>query len=103
MEFDELKKYINTTAVQIDTNWNLKGNNFMNETNFEMKPCTLQDFGEDEVSAKYFYSWNGFMLLCPKTQSEEGKELSLFGAWGMNETSRIQFRVDRCVEEDTGN
>jgi hypothetical protein len=49
-----------------------------------MKPCTLEDFGTDEVSAGYYYSWNGFMLLCPEITNDQGKNLTLNGAWGFN-------------------
>lgn len=64
-----------------------------------MKPCTLEDFGTDQVSADLFYSWNGFMLLCPEMTNKDGKNLTLNGAWGMNQTSRIEFRVNRCQKE----
>lgn len=56
----------------------------MKSTKFEMKPCTLEDFGTDEVNAGYFYSWNGFMFLCPEMTNKDGKNLTLNGAWGMN-------------------
>ena len=65
-----------------------------------MKPCTNEDFGTDEASTKYYQSWNGFMLMCPAAVNKEGKKLTLNGAWGMNQTSRIQFRVDRCTDPD---
>jgi len=64
-----------------------------------MKPCTLEDFGTDETSAGYYYSWNGFMVMCPEMINKDGKNLTLDGAWGMNQTSRIEFRANRCTSE----
>lgn len=40
------------------------------------------------------------MFLCPVTTNADGKRLTLDGAWGMNQTSRLQFTVDRCTEKD---
>ena len=87
---------MNVSAIQVDTNWNLKGDNFQNETVFLMKPCTIEDFGGDDVAAGYYYSWNGFTILCPELVNKDGKTLTLNGAWGFNETSKIEFRVNRC-------
>lgn len=56
----------------------------------------MEDFGTDKASAGYYYSWNGFTLLCPDKVNEEGKTLMLNGSWGMNQTSKIEFRVNRC-------
>jgi hypothetical protein len=62
-----------------------------------MKPCSLEDFGFDEKNAGFFYSWNGFLLLCPELKNKDGKDLTLNGAWGFNQTSRIEFRINRCI------
>lgn len=90
-------------AVQVDTDWTKSGDDFMKEYDFEMKPCTVEDFGTDETAAGYFYSWNGFILMCPELTNKDGKNLTLDGAWGFNQTSRIEFRVDLCnkAEDDT--
>ena len=64
-----------------------------------MKPCTIEDFGGDDVAAGYYYAWNGFTLLCPELVNKDGKTLTLNGAWGFNETSKIEFRVNRCQKE----
>ena len=64
-----------------------------------MRPCKLEDFGDTTVAADYYYSWNGFTLLCPETKNLEGKILTLNGAWGFNQTSKIEFRVNRCQKE----
>lgn len=66
--FEDFKQYVTPSAIQIDTDWNKIGtDDFIKETPFETKPCTLEDFGDD--AADYFYSWNGFMLLCPSPKN----------------------------------
>ena len=99
MPFDKLKKYIDVGAFQIDTDWNLAGSNFRNVTNFKMRPCQLDDFGNSSLTDKYFYSWNGFIILCPEKTNSDGKNLTLNGAWGMNQTKSLEFRVERCSDE----
>lgn len=96
MPYEEFKRYLDVSAYQIDTDWFLTGDNFQNETRFEMRPCTIKDFGNTTVTDKYFYSWNGFITLCPELKNKDGKQITFNGAWGMNQTSAMQFRIDKC-------
>ena len=64
-----------------------------------MRPCQLDDFGNSSLTDKYFYSWNGFIILCPEKTNSDGKNLTLNGAWGMNQTKSLEFRVERCSDE----
>ena len=64
-----------------------------------MRPCKPEDFGNTDVTNDYFYSWKGFTILCPETTNSDGKKLTLNGAWGFNQTSKIEFRVNRCQKE----
>lgn len=89
MTHEQLKPYIDAKAIQIDTDWNQKGENHINETIFEMRTCTKEDFGNSSTSVKYFESWKGFLILCPERTNKDGKDLTLNGAWGMYETSRL--------------
>lgn len=49
-----------------------------------MRPCKPEDFGETDVAKDFFYSWNGFTILCPETTNSDGKTMTLNGAWGFN-------------------
>lgn len=64
-----------------------------------MRPCTLEDFGGRIETDYYHQSWHSFTFLCPETVNSEGRHLTLNGSWGMNQTSKIEYRVDRCNSE----
>ena len=61
---------MNATAVQVDTDWTQSGDSFKNETAFDMRPCKPEDFGDTEVASKLYYSWQGFIILCPETTNK---------------------------------
>ena len=65
----EWDKYIQINVAQVQENWDLNKKDHVNETIYDIKLCTLQDFLDvnDEPTARKLYeSWEGFTIMCPK-------------------------------------
>ena len=87
--------------VQTDLDYAYMGTEyFRNDTLFEMRLCTKEDFGTDEYSAKLFYSWSGWIILCPESINKDGKRPTLNGYRGSNQTSYLQLRAETCKGAD---
>lgn len=94
---DNLKKYLNVSAIQQDTDWRkVNTDDFNIEKRFDMHRCRQEDFGTDEKSIQFFESWSGYMIMCPEFVNSEGDELKFSGAKGMTKTRSVTFRVERC-------
>ena len=66
-ESAEVETYVNMTFLQMEENWYTDQIYF--DSNYTIKRCEPEDFGEDELSQAYYRTWvtdsYQFDLFCP--------------------------------------
>ena len=72
-----MNKYLNITFLQMEEDWNKEQIYF--DSNFTVKRCEAQDFGDDEQSQAFYHTWvtdtYAFDLFCPDITNQD---LSMF-------------------------